>query len=83
MKKFSALLTITLVCCFSVVSIMQFGLVQAITSEEPLLEVSGYILDSNGHGIGGAKVIFATSEKVPAVYSNSSGHSCRTHGKRA
>jgi hypothetical protein len=53
---------------------MQLGLVQGITSEEQSFEISGYILDSNGNGIVGAKVIFNVPEKVPAVYSNSSGY---------
>jgi hypothetical protein len=52
---------------------MQFGLVQGC-SEEPSFEISGYILDSNGCGIAGAMVTFNETEKVPAVYSNSSGH---------
>jgi hypothetical protein len=53
---------------------MQFGLVQGCTSEETSFEISGYILDSNGSGIADAMVTFNVPEKVPAVYSNSSGY---------
>lgn len=74
MKKLSVFLTVVLVSCISLASIMQFGLVQGITSEEPSFEISGYILDSNGSGIAGARIIFNAPEKVPAVYSNSSGY---------
>ena len=74
MKKHPMLLTAVLVSCLSIAGIMQFGLVQGTTSEEPSFEISGYILDSNGCGIAGAMVIFNVPEKVPAVYSNSSGY---------
>ena len=36
--------------------------------------VSGYILDSNGHGLGGANIIFCVPDTVPSVCSDSSGY---------
>jgi len=37
-------------------------------------KISGYILDSNGKGIGGANIIFGVPDVVPSVYSDSSGY---------
>ena len=37
-------------------------------------KISGYILDANGNGIGGANIIFNVPQIVPSVWSDSSGH---------
>jgi outer membrane protein assembly factor BamB len=37
-------------------------------------KISGYILDANGNGIGGANIIFNVPSIVPSVWSDSSGH---------
>ena len=47
-----------------------FGLAQDSAS----FTISGYILDSDGHGIAGATIIFNVPEIIPAVYSDFSGH---------
>jgi len=36
--------------------------------------ISGYILDSAGHGVAGATIIFCVPEIVPGVFSDSSGY---------
>ena len=36
--------------------------------------ISGYILDSDGHGVSGANIIFNVPDIVPSVYSDSSGY---------
>jgi protocatechuate 3,4-dioxygenase beta subunit len=46
----------------------------SVTSGQSSFKVSGYILDSNGHGIGGANIIFNVPDIVPSVSSNSSGY---------
>jgi hypothetical protein len=55
---------------FSLAGIMRFGLAQ----ESALFTISGYILDSDGHGIAGANIIFNVPQIVPSVYSDSLGH---------
>src|SRR3990172_9873251 len=49
---------------------MSFGLAQSGSS----FKISGYILDANGHGIGGANIIFNVPFIVPSVWSDSSGY---------
>jgi hypothetical protein len=44
------------------------------TAAPPKYEISGYILDKNGNGIGGAMIIFNVPNIVPSVYSDISGH---------
>ncbi len=62
--------TTLLIGTFSLASIPRFGL-----AEEPAsFKISGYILDSDGHGVAGAMIIFNVPEIVPAVYSDSSGY---------
>ncbi len=51
------------------------NLAKNITVGPPISnKVSGYILDSDGHGIAGAMVIFNVPDIVPAVYSDNSGY---------
>lgn len=50
--------------------VTRFGLAQDST----IFTISGYILDSDGNGIAGAKIIFGVPEIVPSVYSDSSGY---------
>ncbi|HEX9262666.1 MAG TPA: carboxypeptidase-like regulatory domain-containing protein, partial [Candidatus Bathyarchaeia archaeon] len=42
--------------------------------DQSSFKISGYILDANGHGIGGANVIFNVPSTVPSVYSDFSGY---------
>ena len=63
-------LTALLICGFSVASITRFSLAQNSAS----FKISGYILDSNGHGLAGANIIFNVPEIVPSVHSDSSGY---------
>jgi outer membrane protein assembly factor BamB len=65
-----ALLIALLISVFSLASITRFGLAQSSTS----FKISGYILDSNGHGIGGAYIIFNVPSVVPSVSSGPSGY---------
>jgi hypothetical protein len=44
------------------------------TPSQSSFKISGYILDANGHGIGGANIIFNVPSIVPSVWSDSSGH---------
>ena len=55
---------------FLLAGITRFSLAQDSTS----FKISGYILDSNGHGVAGAMIIFNVPQIVPAVYSDSSGY---------
>ena len=43
-------------------------------AQDSTFTVSGYILDSNGHGIEGAQIIFNIPSVVPSVDSDSSGY---------
>ncbi len=52
------------------VSPVRFSLAQDSTS----FKISGYILDSNGYGIKGARIIFNMPSVVPSVDSDSSGY---------
>jgi len=52
------------------VSPVRFSLAQNSTS----FKISGYILDSNGHGVAEARIIFGVPQIVPGVYSDSSGY---------
>jgi len=45
-----------------------------VESTASSFKISGYVLDSDGHGIGGANIIFNVPSIVPSVYSDSSGH---------
>lgn len=67
--KISFLIAI-MISCFSSASIISLGLAQDSTK----CRISGYILDTNGHGIAGAEIIFNVPDIVPSVYSDSSGH---------
>ena len=68
MKSLLAIFLITTVIGgFSLATSMNSGLAQSS------FKISGYILDSNGHGIGGANIIFNVPSIVPSVYSDSSG----------
>jgi hypothetical protein len=46
----------------------------ASPTNQSAFNVSGFILDSNGHGIAGANIIFNVPSIVPSVFSDSSGH---------
>jgi hypothetical protein len=59
-----------IICGLVLVSTIRFSAAQNSTS----LKISGYILDSNGHGIDGAHIIFNVPSVVPSVDSDSSGH---------
>src|SRR3989304_1461956 len=61
-------------CGLILVSATRFGAGQSSTSSEPSFNISGYVLDSDGHGVAGAMIIFNVPQIVPAVYSDSSGH---------
>ena len=63
------LLVTLLISVFSLASIQSLGLAQDSTA----FRISGFILDSNGRGIGGAMIIFGVPLIVPSVYSDSSG----------
>lgn len=55
---------------YSLASITRFSLAEDSTS----FKISGYILDSNGHGVASAMIIFNVPQIVPAVYSDASGY---------
>jgi hypothetical protein len=60
---------------FLVSGITRFGLAQYNPAQYYYsFTISGYILDSDGHGIAGAMIIFNVPQIVPAVLSDSSGH---------
>jgi protocatechuate 3,4-dioxygenase beta subunit len=59
---------------FLVAGITRFGLAQDYPAQYYSFRISGYILDSDGHGIAGAMIIFNVPQIVPAVLSDSSGH---------
>jgi hypothetical protein len=59
---------------FLVSGITRFGLAQYNPAQYYSFRISGYILDSDGHGIAGAMIIFCVPEIVPAVLSDSSGY---------
>src|SRR3989304_10093657 len=61
-------------CGLILVSATRFGAGQSSTSSEPSFNISGYVLDADGHGVAGAMIIFNVPQIVPAVYSDSSGH---------
>jgi hypothetical protein len=65
----SALLIVMIVSGFSLAGITNFSLAQ-----DTSFKISGYILDSNGHGIAGANIIFNVPQIVPSVYSDSLGY---------
>jgi hypothetical protein len=70
-KSLQAVFVIVVVVSgFSIAGILQSGLVQGST----LFKMSGYILDSDGHGIAGANIIFNVPDIVPSVHSDSSGY---------
>ena len=71
MKSLLAIFLIaTVIGGFSIASIINFGSAQSGSS----FKISGYILDSNGHGIAGANIIFNVPQIVPSVFSDSSGY---------
>jgi hypothetical protein len=43
-------------------------------AESAKFKISGYLVDSNGRGIGGANIIFNVPSIVPSVYSDNSGY---------
>jgi hypothetical protein len=55
---------------FSLAGLTRLSLAQDFAS----FKISGYILDSNGQGIGGANIIFNVPDIVPSVISDSSGY---------
>ena len=61
---------LTVVSGFLVAGIPNLVLAQYYYS----FKTSGYILDSEGHGIAGAMIIFNVPDIVPCVYSDSSGY---------
>ena len=44
------------------------------TEAQANYKISGYILDSNGNGLAGAKIIFGVPDIVPSVIASSSGY---------
>lgn len=71
MKLLAAVfLTLILVSGFSIINTPDYSLAQ----DSGLCKISGFILDSNGYGVGNAMIIFNVPEIVPAVYSESSGY---------
>jgi hypothetical protein len=70
-KSLQAVFVIAIVVSgFSIAGILQSGLVHGST----LFKISGYILDSDDHGIAGANIIFNVPDIVPSVHSDSSGY---------
>jgi hypothetical protein len=65
----AAFLIAIVVSGFSLAGITRFGLAQGSTS----FKISGYILDSSGHGIAGAYIIF-NDVSIPSVSTNYSGY---------
>jgi hypothetical protein len=63
-----------LLVAFLIASVAGGFLLAGVASGQSSFKISGYILDSNGHGIGGANIIFNVPSIVPSVYSDSSGH---------
>jgi outer membrane protein assembly factor BamB len=59
-----------LISGFPLAFVTHSGLAQDSTK----FKISGYILDSNGQGIGNAMIIFNVPQIVPSVYSDSSGY---------
>lgn len=53
--------------------VLNGNIAKNITVNVPLFKISGYILDANGRGIGGANIIFNVPSIVPSVWSDSSG----------
>ena len=68
----SVFLIAILMCGLILVSSIRFGTAQS--SSETSFNISGYILDSDGHGVAGANIIFNVPDIVPSVYSDSSGY---------
>jgi hypothetical protein len=65
-SRLVACLIAVVVSGFSLAGITHLSLAQDSTS----FEISGYILDSNGHGIADAMITFDGSQIVPAAYSD-------------
>ena len=72
MKKF--LTTLTLIFLISSTLMFVFLSLPAPASGETKYKVSGYILDSNGHGIAGAEIIFNVPSIVPSDTSDVNGY---------
>jgi hypothetical protein len=68
--KLSAALIIAFLIALAISGLWLAG----VASGQSSFKISGYILDSNGHGIEGAQIIFGVPSIVPSVYSDSSGH---------
>jgi protocatechuate 3,4-dioxygenase beta subunit len=64
---------------FAIVLIISIMIFSSLPSPAPVsaqtrYKVSGYILDSNGHGLAGANVIFNVPQVVPSYTSNGTGY---------
>jgi len=73
-KSLSSVFLAVILMCSILVSAIRFGAAQDSTLSEPSFTISGYILDSSGHGIVGAHISFCVPDIVPSVVSDSSGY---------
>jgi protocatechuate 3,4-dioxygenase beta subunit len=76
-KSFAvSFLVFVIICGFIITGNVNFGEAQTPTAtpNQQKFQISGYILDSAGHGISGVNVIFNLPDIVPSVFSDSSGH---------
>ena len=64
----------TLIFALIFVNAIHFGKAQTSVSSKVYFKISGYILDSDGHGVAGANIIFNVPDIVPSVYSDSTGY---------
>lgn len=64
----------TLIFALIFVNTIHFGKAQTSVSSKVYFKISGYILDSDGHGVAGANIIFNVPDIVPSVYSDSTGY---------
>ena len=72
MKKL--LTTLALIMLVSSAFMFVFSSLTALASAETKYVVSGYILDSNSHGIAGAEIIFNVPSIVPSDISDVNGY---------
>ena len=69
----SNLLGVFFICALVLTSTLSFSC-QNVQAQSTKFKISGYILDSNGHGIAGADVIFNVPSIVPGVITSNSGY---------
>ena len=67
-------MSLTVFLLTSIISITIFSILTFSTAAESTYKISGFILDSNGKGVGNANIVFNVPSIVPSVYSNQSGY---------